>query len=195
MESLAFTYCAAAYEAPTAPELRSFEELGVNIPSSAWLSLAAVTIVLSVMATKPEPASAALSYGAKGSSVRQLQELLVIKSDGVFGSQTYSRVLRFQRNNGLAADGIVGPQTASALGLSDYNSGYNPVGVGSSGTYTVNAASGLKIHSGPGSSYRVYGRLRNGSRVYLTGRRVYNSGYTWGHTTRGGWIATEYLYQ
>ena len=38
--------------------------------------------------------------------------------DGIYGSQTKSAVVSFQKKNGLTADGIVGPKTAAALGMS-----------------------------------------------------------------------------
>ena len=38
--------------------------------------------------------------------------------DGVFGRGTYNAVVRFQRQNGLAADGQVGKRTAAAMGVS-----------------------------------------------------------------------------
>ena len=46
---------------------------------------------------------------------------------------------------------------------------------------------------GPGLGYSVIGSLGSGTGVYLTAERVYRSGYTWGHLTRGGWVATNHL--
>jgi len=56
-----------------------------------------------------------LKYGTQGGDVRQVQELLHISADGIFGRNTRSAVLAFQQANGLAVDGIVGPITWSAL--------------------------------------------------------------------------------
>lgn len=49
--------------------------------------------------------------------------------DGVYGKQTESAVIAFQRKNGLSADGIAGPQTLKAMGIfssgSSNQSSYN----------------------------------------------------------------------
>jgi 3D (Asp-Asp-Asp) domain-containing protein len=69
-------------------------------------------------------AASTLSQGSTGAEVVQLQETLNTKgywcgeADGIFGSQTYQSVIRFQQDASLAVDGIVGPQTRQALGLS-----------------------------------------------------------------------------
>jgi len=47
----------------------------------------------------------------------------------------------------------------------------------------------LDIYSGPGTSYRVNGSLRNGQRVILTGRYDNN----WAELESGGWIPAQYL--
>jgi hypothetical protein len=56
-----------------------------------------------------------LSYGSTGSQVKQLQQLLGIHADGIFGSETRAAVMDFQRKHHLAVDGVVGPQTWAAL--------------------------------------------------------------------------------
>lgn len=68
-------------------------------------------------------AASNLSRGSRGAEVVQLQETLNTKgywcgaADGIFGSQTYQGVTRFQKDASLVADGIVGVQTRQALGL------------------------------------------------------------------------------
>ena len=57
-----------------------------------------------------------LAPGASGGAVRQLQRLLGLKQDGIFGPATRIAVLARQRAAGLTADGIVGPRTWAALG-------------------------------------------------------------------------------
>ena len=72
-----------------------------------------------------------LKQGNTGSNVKTLQQKLKNwgyykgKVDGIFGSQTKSAVIYFQKKNGLKADGIVGEKTLKALGmsLSSSNSG------------------------------------------------------------------------
>lgn len=51
--------------------------------------------------------------------VRQIQEALGIKVDGVFGKQTTAAVIAFQMKHSLVADGIVGPKTLNVLGILD----------------------------------------------------------------------------
>lgn len=61
--------------------------------------------------------------GSQGSEVKQVQtklrDLGYYKGsiDSIFGSQTKSAVVSFQRAKGLTADGIAGPKTLSALGI------------------------------------------------------------------------------
>ncbi|MGW0773734.1 peptidoglycan-binding protein [Streptomyces sp. NPDC002835] len=61
-----------------------------------------------------------LKSGSKGSDVRSAQQLLAahgysIGADGIFGPNTRSAVIKFQRSRSLAADGVVGPNTWSKL--------------------------------------------------------------------------------
>jgi N-acetyl-anhydromuramyl-L-alanine amidase AmpD len=57
-----------------------------------------------------------LKYGSKGELVKVLQELLNLREvDGIFGKQTRTAVMGFQRSNGLSQDGIVGPMTWKRL--------------------------------------------------------------------------------
>lgn len=61
-----------------------------------------------------------LVRGQRGNKVRLLQYLLnryrsELTTDGIFGANTLSAVVKFQGNNNLRVDGIVGPATWSAL--------------------------------------------------------------------------------
>ena len=62
-----------------------------------------------------------IKKGSKGAAVKQLQELLKITADGLFGNNTETAVKEFQRKNGLTIDGIVGAKTWAALGVSSYS--------------------------------------------------------------------------
>lgn len=56
-----------------------------------------------------------VAEGDRGDAVRAVQTLLGVSVDGVFGSQTKSAVISFQRSKGLPADGVVGANTWAAL--------------------------------------------------------------------------------
>ena len=56
-----------------------------------------------------------LKRGSKVNEVKQVQNLLGITADGIFGRKTEAAVKAFQAANGLTADGIVGKQTWAAL--------------------------------------------------------------------------------
>lgn len=56
-----------------------------------------------------------LREGDKDPAVKELQERLGIKADGVFGSGTFDAVILFQKSHGLHQDGIVGRYTWEKL--------------------------------------------------------------------------------
>lgn len=56
-----------------------------------------------------------LKKGSKGNEVRQLQQLLHLYVDGIFGELTEEAVKEYQRTHGLLADGIVGDKTWAKL--------------------------------------------------------------------------------
>ena len=56
-----------------------------------------------------------LRYGSRGEDVKNLQKLLSLNADGIFGRQTERAVKNFQKENGLVADGIVGQKTIAKL--------------------------------------------------------------------------------
>lgn len=53
--------------------------------------------------------------GSTGEVVKQIQNALGLKVDGVFGRATEAAVKKFQKENGLYADGIVGKKTLEKL--------------------------------------------------------------------------------
>lgn len=91
--------------------------------SKGWMI--AALMVLAVLFGQTPSAQAAscngtLSYGAKGTCVRELQTLLISRGEstrvtGNFADQTRSAVVNFQAKNGLQGDGIVGKRTWAAL--------------------------------------------------------------------------------
>jgi peptidoglycan hydrolase-like protein with peptidoglycan-binding domain len=56
-----------------------------------------------------------LRRGARGARVDELQRLLGLPPDGVFGADTEAAARQFQRTVSLVPDGIVGPKTWTAL--------------------------------------------------------------------------------
>lgn len=55
------------------------------------------------------------SKGSKGNKVKELQRLLHLQVDGIFGLLTEEAVKEFQKANGLIVDGIVGDKTWAKL--------------------------------------------------------------------------------
>lgn len=56
-----------------------------------------------------------LKVGSTGNKVKELQKLLSLTTDGVFGIDTLKAVKNFQSKNGLVSDGIVGNRTWDVL--------------------------------------------------------------------------------
>lgn len=56
-----------------------------------------------------------LKVGSTGNKVKELQKLLSLTTDGVFGIDTLKAVKVFQSKNGLVSDGIVGSKTWDVL--------------------------------------------------------------------------------
>lgn len=65
--------------------------------------------------TPPASPRPTLRQGARGDAVRELQALLGITADGVFGPKTAAAVRAFQARRQLLPDGIVGRMTWAAL--------------------------------------------------------------------------------
>ena len=56
-----------------------------------------------------------LKIGARGNITKLLQERLGVSADGIFGNNTKSAVINYQKSKGLSADGIVGQNTWKKL--------------------------------------------------------------------------------
>lgn len=80
------------------------------------LALIALAAILCFICAAPQDASArALRRGDRGSEVKNLQRLLHIHADGVFGEKTVRAVRGYQRTHGLPVDGLAGADTVWAL--------------------------------------------------------------------------------
>ena len=66
-----------------------------------------------------------LKVGSTGTQVKQLQQLLSLREDGVFGINTLKAVKDFQSKNGLVSDGVVGNKTWEALNHTEKQSKYS----------------------------------------------------------------------
>jgi len=56
-----------------------------------------------------------LTRGAVGDAVKEIQQLLGVQADGIFGPRTEQAVKEFQAAHSLDADGIVGPRTRAEI--------------------------------------------------------------------------------
>jgi peptidoglycan hydrolase-like protein with peptidoglycan-binding domain len=69
----------------------------------------------------PNPGQPTISPGASGDGVRRLQRALrrtpnlALVVDGIFGPETETAVINFQKGDSLTPDGVVGPITWNAL--------------------------------------------------------------------------------
>ena len=85
-------------------------------------------VVLLGVAVQSNQASALSKRGSRGEEVRQIQTKLKRWGyyngavDGIYGAETESAVIYFQKKNGLTADGICGSRTLAAMGISSSNS-------------------------------------------------------------------------
>ena len=127
-----------------------------------------------------------LKLGSKGRDVKDLQEFLGIKADGIFGKGTEKSVKNFQKENNLVVDGIVGQATIEFIGLVSTDN--------SESIYTTN--NGLLIHK----HYLPKGEYKEGNIepefLFLHHTAGWNNPYRtidhWGRDNRGA-IATEFV--
>jgi len=62
----------------------------------------------------PIPPQSVWSVGSTGDKVREIQRIVGVDQDGIFGPATQRAVAQWQRNLGINADGVWGPQTEEA---------------------------------------------------------------------------------
>lgn len=65
----------------------------------------------------PTTPGSIIKVGARGGTVRKIQEVLGIPADGVFGPGTERAVKAWQAKKGLTPDGIVGKATLAKMGI------------------------------------------------------------------------------
>lgn len=89
------------------------------------LNLFAILLfVLAGTAEQESSVSALSKVGSRGAEVRAIQQKLKERSlytgtvDGIYGTKTKDAVIKFQKQQKIAADGIAGPVTLKRLGIS-----------------------------------------------------------------------------
>jgi len=61
------------------------------------------------------PSGGTYASGARGDAVKQIQSIVGVNPDGIFGPKTQAAVKAWQQQHGLVADGVVGPKTLAAM--------------------------------------------------------------------------------
>lgn len=134
-----------------------------------------------------------LKKGDKGLAVKTAQTLLnkhgaKLVVDGDFGAKTESAVIAFQKAHKLTADGIIGKNTWAELRKTSQTIPTSPA---PKRTGVVIARSGLKVRTGPATTYRVIGALPYGTRV-----TIITNDHGWlkiNYGTGFGWVAATYV--
>ena len=125
------TFYSGRHRAPQQPS--STRKAGLSVAAAAALGVAGPA-ALTTSSASAAPATAAtpatqsvtsttssfsgiVSYGDRGSVVRDVQRVVGTSVDGIFGPATLAAVKDYQRSHGLVVDGVVGPRTGSAMGL------------------------------------------------------------------------------
>lgn len=62
----------------------------------------------------PVPAQSVWRVGSTGDKVREIQKIVGVEADGIFGPKTEAAVRQWQSNLRITADGVWGPQTEEA---------------------------------------------------------------------------------
>lgn len=57
--------------------------------------------------------------GSKGDVVKQIQKIVGVGADGIFGDKTEAAVKKYQKEHGLTPDGIVGQKTLKVMGITE----------------------------------------------------------------------------
>lgn len=109
-----------------------------------------------------------LKVGSTGNKVKDLQKLLSLTADGVFGIDTLKAVKAFQSKNGLISDGIVGSKTWDVL----LNKNMPKQSLSSNGMKLLEQFEGLRLEAyldSAGIATIGFGSIRypNGNKVKL----------------------------
>lgn len=136
-----------------------------------------------------------LCVGDCGDQVKVLQGKLITLgyscgsrgADGVFGTDTKTSVLKFQKDHNIPADGVVGYQTMTAL-----NKAVEELEDSTTRVVKV-TASVLNIRKGPGTNYAITGAIRDKSVYRIVSEATGTGASKWGKLSDGrGWISLDY---
>lgn len=189
METFAYIQTAVAHEDPTPEaELRSLKELGLTLPSSAWMGLAGIVLSASILLSQT-PSMAFPATVASPTGYLNIRSGPGTGYAAIGGLTNGQRIEVISTSNGwyqLSSGGwVAGNYTTGGGGG---GGGGTPGGGTPGGSFvTVTAPSGVNIRSGPGTGYAVIGGLAQGTSV-----RVINSSGGWYQLSSGGWIAGNY---
>ena len=104
-----------------------------------------------------------LKVGSTGAQVKELQRLLSLREDGVFGIKTLKAVKDFQSKNRLVSDGVVGSKTWDVL----LNKNIHKIGIQDKQKYSL-SDNGMKL-------LEQFEGLR--LEAYLDSANIYTIGY------------------
>jgi peptidoglycan hydrolase-like protein with peptidoglycan-binding domain len=123
MKTLAECFVVAYEGSSPSSKLGTFESLNVNAIKAMKSTIAVGFVAVGVFAgttVQAETVQKALSYGDRGLVVAALQSKLGgIAVDGIFGSQTLTKLKSYQAVNKLAVDGVATKETLASLGTSN----------------------------------------------------------------------------
>lgn len=110
------------HRAPRRSVLKPFTRGVATLAVTGGMVAAGSAVAQAAPAAAPTAVTAStawrtVSYGARGPAVQQVQRVVRVTADGVFGPQTLGAVKRWQAGHHLVADGVVGPLTAAAMRL------------------------------------------------------------------------------
>lgn len=108
------------FGAKTKSALKAWQKAhGLKADGIFGLKTQAAMTKISISATPSTPAATvptvSLKSGSSGTPVKQLQTILGVKGDGIFGPKTKAALIAWQKAHGLKADGILGPKTIAAM--------------------------------------------------------------------------------
>ena len=180
METFAYLETAVEHENPNPTQVRSLKELGLTVPSSAWIGIAAILLSASMMVVQVPQVQAFPATVVSGSGVNVRSgpgtNFAII---GGFGNGA--------RVNVVSTSGGWYQISGGGWISSSYTSTGNSGGGGTPVSGSVTTVAGVNIRSGPSTSFAVIGGLGAGTTV-----RVVSLSNGFYQLSSGGWISANY---